>query len=178
MLRNLVERDSEYITPPLNPPLLQRIVSVVERSAVSSSGHSSAIDIGASILEFRGGIDFISNTVVGSRIQPNDLGIRQDVAASESVDVVDGVIDHIAIAGHHDDASEVLEYVGVEDCHQVHDGTVEGVSISNAVKILGDDWTEVDDGVHEVRCRTVGIDSSMDEIYRLESWYFRLTGSI
>jgi hypothetical protein len=40
------------------------------------------------------------------------------------------VIDDIAVTGHHDDASEVLEYVRVEDCHEVHDGTVEGVSVS------------------------------------------------
>jgi hypothetical protein len=110
--------------------LSQGVVSVVERSAIGSSGHSSAINIGASILESRSSIGFISNTVIRSRIQPKNLSIRQDVAASESIDVVDGVVDDIAIAGHHDDASEVLEYVRVEDCHQVHGGTVEGVGAS------------------------------------------------
>lgn len=111
-------------------PLLQRVVSIVERSAISSSGHGSAIDVGASILESRGSIDLIGNTVVRSRIQPKDLGIRQDIATSEGVDVADGVIDHIAVARHHDDGSEVLEYMGVEDSHQVHGSAVEGISAS------------------------------------------------
>jgi hypothetical protein len=116
-IHSLIEKDSEYIALLRIPLLSQRIISIVKRSAISSSRHSTAIDIGTSILKSRGSIDFISNTVIRSRIQPNDFGIRQNIAAPEGVDVVDGVVDDIAVAGHHDDASEVLEYVGVEDCH-------------------------------------------------------------
>jgi hypothetical protein len=110
--------------------LLQGIISIVERSAVGSSGHGSAIDVGASILESRSRVDLVGNTIVRSRIQPKDLGIRQDVAAPESIDVADGVVDHIAVARHHDDGSEVLEYVRVENSHQVHSGAVEGIGAS------------------------------------------------
>ena len=116
------------LSPPLS--LLQGIVSIVERSAVSRSGHGSTIDVGASILESRSRVDLVGNTIVRSRIQPKDFGIRQDIAAPESVDVADGVVDHIAVARHHDDGSEVLEYMGVENSHQVHSSAIEGISAS------------------------------------------------
>lgn len=116
------------ITPPFGSPLLlQGIVSIVERSAISSSGHSRAIDIGASIFLSRSDVDLIGNTIVRGRVQPDNVRIGQNVAAPECIDVIDSMVDHIAIARHHNDRSQILEYVRVENSHQVHGSAVEGV---------------------------------------------------
>lgn len=119
----------ENDTPSSYEPALlsQRIVPIVKRSAISSGRHSSAVDTGTSILKSRSSIDLISNTIVGSRIQPKNLSIRKDIAAPKGVDVVDSVVDDISVSRHHDDGSQILKYMGVEDGHQVHGSTVEGI---------------------------------------------------
>ena len=88
-------------------------------------------------------VDLIGNTIISSRIQPKDIGIGQNIAASEVVDIVDGVIDHIAIHRHHDNAPEVIENMGVKHHHQIHGGAVEGIGAAADEIAIADEGFEL-----------------------------------